>query len=240
MKSPSGEPIYGRSYDDSDPISESSLPAHVRACATLFHSSSGTSRDRVYTLEQSGALWSYVFFENFAVILFTTFDENEIALKKMMMALGRAISNQFGSLISSWSGNIGEFEGMDSLVDRYVGIDLELPSDAILDGAFKLMNTVLEDHEIAYVGLLDARGELLRGNIPENHLSGIEAEMVNGEIRPVADMVPTEVEIMGYSVQLLKVRSLTVAVAAHRYESKLVAIKAVSEIADGLNSAMSN
>jgi nucleoside phosphorylase len=53
-------------------------------------------------------------------------------------------------------------------------------------------------------------------------------------------MVPTEVEIMGYSVQLLKVRSLTVAVAAHRYESKLVAIKAVSEIADGLNSAMSN
>jgi hypothetical protein len=119
----------------------------------------------VYTLEQSGALWSYVFFENFAVILFTTFDENEIALKKMMMALGRAISSQFGGLISSWSGNIGEFEGMDSLVDRYVGIDLELPSDAILDGAYKLMNNALEDHEIAYVGLLDARGNLLRGNI---------------------------------------------------------------------------
>jgi hypothetical protein len=119
-------------------------------------------------------------------------------------------------------------------------IDLELPSDAILDGAYKLMNNALEDHEIAYVGLLDARGNLLRGNIPENHLSGIEAEMANGEIRPVADMVPTEVEIMGYSVQLLKVRSLTVAVAAHRDESKIVAIKAVSEIADGLNSAMSN
>jgi hypothetical protein len=241
MKSPSGEPIYGRSYDNSDPVGENSLPAHVRACATLFHSSSGTSRDRVYTLEQAGALWSYVFFESFAVILFTTVDENEIGLKKMMMSLGRAISNQFGNLISSWSGNIGEFEGMDSLVDRYVNIDLEHPSDAILDKAEKLMNTVLEDHEIAYVGLLDARGELLRGNIPENHLSGIEAEMMaNGEIRPVADMVPTGVDIMGYTVQLLKVRSLTIAVAAQRDESKLVAIKAVSEIADDLNRAMSS
>jgi hypothetical protein len=98
MKSPSGEPIYGRSYDTSDPSGENSLPDHVRACATLFHSSSGTSRDRVYTLEQSGALWSYVFFENFAVILFTTFDENEIALKKMMMALGRAINRSGASL----------------------------------------------------------------------------------------------------------------------------------------------
>lgn len=241
MKSPSGEPIYGRSYDNSDPIGENSLPVHVRACATLFHSSSGTSRDRVYTLEQAGALWSYVFFESFAVILFTTVDENEIGLKKMMMSLGRAISNQFGNLISSWSGNIGEFEGMDSLVDRYVNIDLEHPSDAILDKAEKLMNAVLEDHEIAYVGLLNARGELLRGNIPENHLSGIEAEMMaNGEIRPVADMVPTGVDIMGYSVQLLKVRSLTVAVAAQRDESKLIAIKAVSEIADDLNRAMSS
>ncbi|MHA2140144.1 MAG: hypothetical protein ACXADF_01640 [Candidatus Thorarchaeota archaeon] len=240
MKSPSGEPIYGRSYDNSDPISESSLPAHVRACATLFHSSSGTSRDRVYTLEQSGALWSYVFFESFAIILFTTFDENEIGLKKMMMSLGRSISNQFGGLISSWSGNIGEFEGMDSLVDRYVGIDLELPSDTILDNVYKMMNSILEDHEIAYVGLLDARGKLLRGNIPETHLSGIEAELGTGEIRPIADMVPSEVEIMGYNVQLLKVRSLTVAVAPHRDESKLVAVKAVSKIADGLNKAMSN
>jgi hypothetical protein len=53
-------------------------------------------------------------------------------------------------------------------------------------------------------------------------------------------MVPTGVEIMGYSVQLLKVKSLTVAVAAHRDESRLVAIKAVSEIADDLNKAMSN
>ncbi|MFW9912116.1 MAG: hypothetical protein ACFFEU_06580 [Candidatus Thorarchaeota archaeon] len=241
MKSPSGEPIYGRSYDDSDPIGENSLPEHVRACATLFHTSSGTSRDRVYTLEQAGAIWSYVFFENFAVILFTTFDENEVGLKKMMMSLGRAISNQFGGLISSWTGNIGEFEGMDLLVDRYVTIDLEHPPNAILDNAEKLMNAVLEDHEIAYVGLLDARGELLRGNIPENHLSGIEAEMMaNGEIRPVADMVPTGVEIMGYSVQLLRVQSLTVAVAAHRDESRLAAIKAVSEIADDLNRALSN
>ncbi len=239
MKSPSGEPIYGRSYDDSDPIGESSLPSHVRACATLFHSSSGTSRDRVYTLEQSGALWSYVFFENFAVILFTTLDENEVGLKKMMMSLGRAISNQFGDLILSWSGNIGEFEGMDSLVDRYVRIDLGHPPDAILDEAEKIMNLALEDHEIAYVGILDARGVLLRGNIPENHLSGIEVEMANGQIRPKADMIPTGVEIMGYSVQLLKVRSLTVAVAAHRDESKLAAIKVVSEIADDLYKAMS-
>ncbi|MHA2072843.1 MAG: hypothetical protein ACW985_13790 [Candidatus Thorarchaeota archaeon] len=130
---------------------------------------------------------------------------------------------------------------MDSLVDRYVRIDLEHPPDAVLDKTEKMMNSVLEDHEIAYVGLLDARGELLRGNIPENHLSGIEAEMMaDGEIRPVADMVPTGVEIMGYSVQLLKVKSLTVAVAAHRDESRLVAIKAVSEIADDLNKAMSN
>jgi hypothetical protein len=239
MKSPSGEPIYGRSYDDSDPIGESSLPSHVRACATLFHSSSGTSRDRVYTLEQSGTLWSYVFFEHFAVILFTTLDENEVGLKKKMMSLGRAISNQFGGLILSWSGNIGEFEGMDSLVDRYVRIELEHPPAAILDKAEKMMNLALEDHEIAYAGLIDARGVLLRGNIPENHLSGLEAEMANGEIRPSADMVPIGVEIMGYSVQMLKVRSLTVAVAAHRDESKLAAIKVVSEIADDLYKAMS-
>ncbi|MFW9846855.1 MAG: hypothetical protein ACFFD6_08915 [Candidatus Thorarchaeota archaeon] len=240
MKSPSGEPIYGRSYDDSDPVGETSFPAHVRACATLFHSSSGTSRDRVYSLEHNGAIWSYVFFEEFAVIMFTTFDENQIALKKMMMSLGRAISNQFGGLISSWSGNIGEFEGIDSLVDRYIGMDLEIPSDEVLEKVDALLNTALENHEIAYVGLFDSRGHLLKGNVPESHMYGLEAEIAIGMIRPVAEMVPTLIDIMGHPVQLLKVKQLSVAVASYPDGAKLAAVKTVSEIADALDALISN
>lgn len=239
MKSPSGEPIYGRSYDESDPVGETSFPAHVRACATLFHSSSGTSRDRVYSLEHNGAIWSYVFFEEFAVIMFTTFDENQVALKQMMVSLGRAISNQFGDLISSWSGNIGEVEGIDSLVDRYIGMDLEVPPDEILEKAEAFLNKALENHEIAYVGLFDSKGHLLRGNVPESHIYGIETEIAAGIIRPVAGMVPISIDIMGHAVQMLKVKQLAVAVASYPDGARLVAVKTVSEIADALDQLLS-
>ncbi|MHA2378991.1 MAG: hypothetical protein ACXADS_06925 [Candidatus Thorarchaeota archaeon] len=235
-----GEPIYGRTYEGAGSVSENGLPDHVRACATLFHSSEGTASDRVYTLEQSGVLWSYLFFESFAVILMSAVDENLVALKKMMISMGRAIANEYGEIIKSWNGNIGEVEGIDSLVDQHVGIDLDIPSDEILDVIQRIIESTLESKELAYAGVLDARGEMLIGNVPENHLSSIQQEISTGIIQPSVDMVPSSIEVMGYSVQMLKVKSVTVAVAAQRDESQIVAARAVSEIADALNSAMAD
>jgi len=235
-----GESIYGRTYEGAGSVIENSLPAHVRACATLFHSSEGTASDRVYTLEQSGVLWSYLFFESFAVILMSAADENLVALKKMMISMGRAIAHEYGSIIKSWTGNLGEVEGIDSLVDQHVGIDLDIPSDEILDIVKRIIDSTLEAKELAYAGVLDAHGEMLIGNVPENHLSSIQQEISTGIIQPGVDMVPSSIEVMGYSVQMLKVKSVTVAVAAQRDESHIVAVQAVSEIAEALDNAMSN
>ncbi len=234
-----GEPIYGRSYEGTGSVIENSLPDHVRACATLFHSSEGTTSDRVYTLEQSGVLWSYLFFESFAVILMSAAGENLVALKKMMISLGRAIAHEYGAIIKSWTGNLGEIEGIDLLVDQHVGIDLDIPSDEILDVVKRIVDSTLEAKELAYAGVLDARGEMLIGNVPENHLSSIQQEISGGIIQPSVGMVPSSIEVMGYSVQMLKVKSVTVAVAAQRDESHIRAVQAVSEIADALDNAMS-
>ncbi|MFW9799495.1 MAG: hypothetical protein ACFFD9_03615 [Candidatus Thorarchaeota archaeon] len=233
-----GEPIYGQSFEEGTQISQASLPAHVSACATLFHSSSGTSRDRVYTLDQNGHVWSYLFFDSFAVILFTTIDENLAALKKMMISLGRAIANQYGDFIKSWTGDIGEIEGIDSLVGQYVGIDLEVPSKEVLEEIESVVSESLETREVAYAGILDARGRMLLGNIPDSHLSTLKLEISSGAIRPVMDMVPTSTDIMGYDVQMLRVSTLTVAVSSHKDESHIAAARAVSEIADALDNAL--
>ncbi len=234
-----GEPIYGQSFEEGTPVSQASLPAHVSACATLFHSSSGTSSDRVYTLEQNGNLWSYLFFDSFAVIFFTTVDENLVALKKVMISLGRAIANQYGEFIKSWTGDIGEIEGIDYLVGQYLGIDLEAPSKEVLEQIESIVSESLETHEVAYAGVLDARGRMLLGNIPDSHLSTLKVEISSGAIRPVMDMVPTSTDIMGYSVQMLRVSTMTVAVSSHKDESHITAVRAVSEIADALDNALS-
>ena len=236
----SGEPVYWRTYEGVGSVSENDLPAHVLACATLFHSSEGTTSDRVYTLEQSGVNWSYLFFESFAVILMSAADENLVALKRMMISLGRAIANEYGEILKSWNGNIGEIEGLDSLFDQHVGIDLDIPSDEILDLAKGIIESTLEAKELAYAGVLDVHGQMLVGNVPENHLSSIQQEISSGMIQPGVDMVPSAVEVMGYSVQILKVKSVTVAVAAQKDESRIIAVQAVSEIADALDNAMSD
>jgi hypothetical protein len=235
-----GEPIYGRTYEGAGSVIENSLPPHVRACATLFHTSEGITSDRVYTLEQSGVLWSYLFLESFAVILMSTAGENLVALKKMMISLGRAISHEYGTIIKSWTGNLGEIEGIDSLVDQHVGIDLDIPSDEILGIVKRIIDSTLEAKELAYAGVLDAHGEMLIGNVPESHLTSIQQEISTGIIQPGVDMVPSSIEVMGYSVQMLKVKSVTVAVAAQRDESHIAAVQAVSEIADALDNAMSD
>ena len=50
--------------------------------------------------------------------------------------------------------------------------------------------------------------------------------------------MPHAVEIQGHSVQMLRVSSLSIAVAAYRDESRMAAAKAVSEIAQALHEAM--
>jgi len=64
---PDGNAIYGRSYETSPPAKIQGIPAHVKACAVLYQSSSGTSRERVYTLEQNDDLWAYLFFALFNI-----------------------------------------------------------------------------------------------------------------------------------------------------------------------------
>ena len=56
----------------------------------------------------------------------------------------------------------------------------------------------------------------------------------NMSIVSSVDIIPTAVEIRGYNVQLLKVRSLTVATASHKDGSRVHATQAASEIGQSL------
>ncbi len=214
-----------------------SMPPHIRACVTLFGSRESTAHDRAYKLEQDDLIWVYVFFEMFAVVVSTTEDEDIPRLRKRMFSLGKAFAKSYGHIIASWSGDMGDIEGVDTLVERYMRLDLDLGSD-ILSKIESLVNTILENYDVAYAGVFDAGGDLLSGDIPDSHIQSIQDEISVAGINSGVELMPHAVEIQGHSVQMLRVSSLSIAVAAYRDESRMAAAKAVSEIAQALHEAM--
>ncbi|MCK4484774.1 MAG: hypothetical protein KAU89_08110, partial [Candidatus Thorarchaeota archaeon] len=152
------------------------MPPHIRACVTLFGSRESTAHGRAYTLEQDDLVWVYLFFEMFAVVVLTTKGENIPRLQKRMLSLGKAFSKSYGYIIASWSGDMGDIEGVGALVERYMQLDLDLGTD-IQSKIESLVNTILENYDVAYAGVFDAGGDLLSGDIPDSHIQSIQDEI---------------------------------------------------------------
>ncbi len=234
-----GEVLYGIMYDESGHIYDAPLPSHVRACVTLFTSRESTAIGQPYILEQNDSQWVYVFFESFTILVLSSTNEDITALSRKMVALGRHIAHNFGKIIHIWHGSMSPIEGMDDLVNNYVNSDL-LPSEAeLLPKIENLLDRALENSGLAYAGVIDAGGRMLAGNIPESHLSYIREEIVHQSVSPSTEVVPKSYDVLGYSVQVLRVQSLTVIGAPYKDSSKIGATTVVSEIAQSLTETLS-
>ncbi|RDE11215.1 MAG: hypothetical protein C4K49_12140 [Candidatus Thorarchaeota archaeon] len=229
-----GEPLYGRSYDKGRSSVEETVPPQVRACVTLFTSSGSTAAGQVYALKQEGMQWAYMFFKSFAIALLTSDDEDAAHLNKRMTSLGKEFATAYGELMVSWSGDMGQIEGLEALVNKYVTMNLGSPSERVSTAIEKLVDANLEAHNVAYVGVFDAAGSLVHGSVPDSHLAAIRSEISHGVIKAVADVVPNTVAIEGHEVSILRVHSFTVAVASYKDESRLKAVKAAGEIAHSI------
>lgn len=229
-----GEPLYARSYEKGRSSVEDTVPPQVRACVTLFTSSRSTAVGQVYALEHEGLRWAYMFFKSFAIALLTSGDEDAAHLKKRMTSLGKELVTVYGGVMTSWSGDMGHIEGLEELVSRYVKMDLGLPSERVSAVIEKIVDANLEAHNVAYVGVFDAAGNVVHGTIPDSHLAAIRSEISRGVIKPVADVMPNTVTIEGHEVSILRVQSFTVAVASYKDENRLKAVKAAGEIAHSL------
>ena len=102
-----------------------------------------------------------------------------------------------------------------------------------------MINDAFSNHDLAYAGVIDGSGMMVSGNIPENHLEWIQGELKREAIKPTTDVVPMEIEVMGYIIQILRVHSLTVIAAPHRDGSRVGAKTAVSDIAQTLSESFS-
>ncbi len=230
-----GEPLYGKSLEDDTCVDLKGLPHYVTNSVALFHARSSTSSEKVYTLQSDDNIWAYAFFRSFALVALTPAEENKPNLKYMLLSLGRRIAHDYGSTIQSWHNEISEISSVDEIIDQYTSIDLSPLSSEILEKIDKLINTALERPELAFVGIFDSRGKMVRGNVPELHLFRLEVEVSQGVIKPVMDIAPTSITSGDYKVQMLRVNSLTVAAAALPTESTLTAISVVGELAHAIN-----
>ena len=234
-----GDPLYGRSIESDACIDLSSLPSLVRNSVAMMQSSARTTSDRVYTLEMNDCIWAYSFFHSFALVSMASSDQSISQLKNIMLSLGRAIDHQFGDILETWSGSMSDIVDVNTLVDNYVALDLNRPSSKILNQIERLVNKALKQPKIAFVGVFDSEGELLRGNVPEVYLFRIQVEISQGVIKPVMDIAPSTISAGDHVLHMLQVNSLTIVVASQPSESNLHAVSTVGEIAFTLNEKMS-
>jgi hypothetical protein len=234
-----GDPLYGWSIEDAACVELTSLPSLVRNSVVMMQTSSSTSFERVYTLEMNECIWAYSFYHTFALVSQASKDQSISQLKNIMSSLGRAIAHQFGELIDAWSGSMSDIVDVNTLIDNYVGLNLNRPSSKILRVIDRLVNKALKQPELAIVGIFDSEGEMLRGNVPEVYMFRIQVEISQGIIKPVMDIAPTQISSGDHALQMLKVNSLTVVVASQPGESNLHAVSAVGEIAYTLNEKLS-
>ncbi len=234
-----GEPVYRRSYDDDVDSDMCDVPSFVRNSVALFASRPTTSSERAYHLENDGDIWTYAFFQDFALVALSRKGEAITPLKSQVMSLGKAVAHQLGDLVRSWGGSMAEIVDLNELCDSYVSVDMG-PADASLKRKIdKIVDSALEKPEVGFVGVFDSHGELISGNVPEIHLFRIEVEIAQGVIKPVTDIAPTTVTSGEDKIQMLRVSSFTVVAASHEGESPLHAIGVVSDLAYSLDEALS-
>lgn len=239
MVNKDGDSLYRRSFEEDVYIDPASLPSYVRNSVIMMQSSSSTSSDRVYTLEMDDCIWSYTFYSTFALVSLSSKDQQMTKLKNLMQSLGHALDHEYGNLIDSWSGSMSDITDINAIVDDYLSVSLDQPSDKILKRIELLVDKALKQPEIAFVGVFDSEGDLIRGNVPEVYLFRIQVEISQGIITPIMDITPSEIKSGDHVLQMLKVYSLTVVVASQPHESNLNAVSTVSEIAHSLYEKMS-
>ncbi|TFG33943.1 hypothetical protein EU527_06045 [Candidatus Thorarchaeota archaeon] len=230
-----GEILYGKLLDERTDVDLHNIPHYVKNSVILFHSRSSTSSEKVYTLQQSNGFWAYAFFHSFALVALLPLTDNLVNPKYMLLSIGRKIAHEFGTMINTWSNDKSDIGAIERIIDQYTSIDLSPLSVDTLEKIDTLITAALEQPKIAFVGIFDSRGKMVRGNVPEIHLFRIEVEVSQGVIKPVMDIAPTSIITGEYKVQMLRVNSLTVAVASLPTESTLNAVSTVGEIAHALN-----
>ncbi len=231
-----GEQLLARSYESEEGAEKADpMPAHVRSCVLLFHSRESTTLEQAYTLEQCDTIWTYVFYENFAVIILASEKESQLEISKRMLTIGRAIARTFGQVIEFWCGDMSDIEGIEELVDSIITMSLDAPKSITPEDIEILVTKTLETHQVAYAGIFDAQGEMLGGNVPESHISYIQEEIGRGLVSASVGLMPTEIKFRQHRIHILSVYSLTVAVGTYRADSRIKAVGATSEIAKSLD-----
>jgi len=234
-----GDSLYGRSFEDDACVDLTALPSYIRNSVVMMQSSTSTSSDRVYTLELNDSIWSYSFFPSFALVSLTSVEQSLTQLKNLMQSLGYAIAHEFGALIDSWNGSMSDIADINALIDTYLSVSLDSPSTNTIKLIERLVDKALKKPEISFVGVFDAEGNLVKGNVPDIYMFRIQVEISQGVISPVMDIAPSTINSGDHVLQLLKVHSLTVVVASQPSESNLHATSTVSEIANSLNDKIS-
>lgn len=234
-----GDPLYGRTFEDDACSDLAALPSFVRNSVAMMRSSSSISSERVYMLEIDADVWAYIFFPSFALIALAPIEEPVTQLRNLMQSLGRAIAHDFADIIESWNGSMSDIADINALVDNYLSVDLNRPSPKIVKFIERLIDKTLKHPEIAFVGVFDAEGDLLKGNVPEVYLFRIQVEIAQGVISPIIDIAPSAIRSGDHVLQMLKVYSLTTVAASQPNESNLYAISAVSEMANAIYDKMS-
>jgi hypothetical protein len=232
--------LYGKSFEE-DPGSESPpLPSHVRACGSLFHSRNSTAVEQAYSMETEDGLWTFMFFESFAIVLLASKEEDKTALGSRMLSLGKAIIKSMGDVIDFWNGDMTSLSDLDALVARYVELDLTMPDEDTIEVIEGLVNWVMENPQVAYAGVLDVGGRMIRGNLPEAYIPHVERAVLEGGVGPVMDVVPTRIHVKDHVLQVFRISTLAVVVASQSDSSNMTAIKLAGEMAYTLNEALTN
>jgi hypothetical protein len=229
-----GDLLYNASYDNGRRIDHESVPSFVKACVCLLHAGESTQLGVPYILRQAGIVWAYAFFDSFVVVVSATEDEDTNSLGRIMLALGRNLAHSFGDVISSWSGNMGEIYEMHDLVAKYVLTDYTHPIDKIGSELNRKLDQALETYHIAYIGILDQNGEMLSGNIPNDHLEAISENLTSQMIKLSSDLVPISIEVKGYTVHVSRIGLYSVVAAGYEDSSRMAAVKAVDDLAEGI------
>ena len=229
-----GDVAYSKSYiDDVDSNSET-LPDFVESIITLYRKSESTLLEQTYFHERENQIWAFVFFEQFAVVLETSNDENKTSTTRRIISMGKSIASGSGGLGNS-KPNSSFFE---EITDRFVKMDFSIITDSLLAVMELLTFTALEKYNVAYAGVFDAQGRQIKGNTPDSHVRKIGIQISQGILKPSMDVVPSTLAIDGYEVQLLTVQYLTVIAAPYRDSSKIPATRAVGEMAETLKDAI--
>lgn len=229
-----GELAYSRVLSDGGKKLGLSLPNSVTAGVTLLSSSASADKQRTYFLEDGDNLWAYAIFSEFAIVALTRQSNHKAQLKQRLVSLGKAIRKSYGDILDMWAGEIPQMEELNSLVDRYLVVKPTASHEKVVASSRKVLDEALEDYDVAYIGIFDAEGKMVYGNVPESHALRIQEEINNSGFKPNPDMVPTSLNVHKYDVQFFKVGSFSIVSAPYKGGSRMEAVHAVDDIMQAL------